>query len=51
MLMFGRPELIRQIEQFSMADGKIGVIPSIEDFKKLGPLALGYKLPEAKKYP
>jgi len=51
MLMFGRPELIRQIEQFSMADGKIGVIPSIEGLRKLGPLALGYKLPEAKKYP
>ena len=51
MLMFGRPELIRQIEQFSIADGKIGLIPPIEELKKLEPLALGYMLPEAKKYP
>jgi hypothetical protein len=51
MLMFGRPELMCQIEQFSMADGKIGLIPSIEELKKLESLALGYKLPEAKKYP
>jgi uncharacterized protein (DUF362 family) len=51
MLMFGKPELICQIEQFSLADGKIGVIPSVEELKRLGPLALGYKLPEAKKYP
>lgn len=51
MLMFGKPELVCQIEQFSIADGKIGLIPSVEELKKLEPLALGYKLPEAKKYP
>jgi len=51
MLMFGRPGLVRQIEQFSMSDGKIGLIPSIEELKKLEPLALGYEPPEAEKYP
>ncbi len=50
-LMFGKPEFTRQIEQFSIANGKIGSIPSIEELKKLEPLALGYKLPATKKYP
>lgn len=51
MLMFGKPELVSQIEQFSIADRKIGLIPSIEELKKLEPLALGYKAPEAIDYP
>ncbi len=51
MLMFGKPELIRQIEQFSIADGKIGVIPSIEELKKLEPLALKYEPPQLQRYP
>ncbi|NIR86505.1 DUF362 domain-containing protein [Candidatus Bathyarchaeota archaeon] len=51
VLMFGRAELVSQIEQFSIADRKIGLIPSIQELKKLEPLALRYRPPEAREYP
>lgn len=51
MLMFGKPELIPQIEQFSIANGKIGLIPPIEELKELEPLALKYEPPELQRYP
>lgn len=47
MVMFGKPDLIPQIKQFSYADKKVGFIPSKDELKKLQPYILNY---EPRKY-
>ena len=43
MLMFGKPDLIPQIEQFLYAHNKIGKILSKDELKKLQPYSLNFK--------